>query len=121
MKEQRSSYRIMDLDQTERPRERLPAQSCDRDRTPAAVENPVERPSIHSPEDCAALVQYEMSALEQEELWTLLLDIRNQVLDIEKVYRGSLTSSQVRVGELFNPNSQFDSRCCVFDKFTYCN
>jgi DNA repair protein RadC len=42
-----------------------------------------------------------MSALEQEELWTLLLDIRNQVLDIEKVYRGSLTSSQVRVGELF--------------------
>ncbi|MFC1879341.1 hypothetical protein ACFLZW_05455 [Chloroflexota bacterium] len=33
------------------------------------VEAPEERPAIHSPEDAAALVQYEMSALEQEELW----------------------------------------------------
>lgn len=65
------------------------------------VESPDERPSIHSPEDVAALVQYEMGALEQEELWVLLLDIRNHVLDIDKIYRGSLTSSQVRVGELF--------------------
>jgi DNA repair protein RadC len=165
MKEQCSSYRIMDLDQTERPRERLerlgpqslskaellaillrtgvPGENavqvgqrllkefgglagihrasfqevCDQHGIGAAkacqlkaaieighrlrIESPEERPSIHSPEDGAALVQYEMSALEQEELWTLLLDIRNQVLDIEKVYRGSLTSSQVRVGELF--------------------
>ena len=42
-----------------------------------------------------------MSALEQEELWVMLLNIRNQVLDIDKLYRGSLTTSQVRVGELF--------------------
>jgi DNA repair protein RadC len=47
------------------------------------------------------LVQYEMSALEQEELRVLLLDIRNRVLDTVTVYRGSINSSQVRVGELF--------------------
>ena len=64
---------------------------------------PEERPTIHSPADAAALVQYEMSALEQEELRVLLLDTRNQVLSIETIYKGSLNSSQVRVGELFKP------------------
>lgn len=65
------------------------------------VEAPEERPSISSPADAAALVQYEMSALEQEELRVILLDTRNHVIDIEKIYRGSLNSSQVRIGELF--------------------
>jgi DNA repair protein RadC len=65
------------------------------------VEAPEERPTIHSPADAAALLQYEMSALEQEELRVILLDTRNRVMDITSVYRGSLNSSQVRVGELF--------------------
>jgi DNA repair protein RadC len=65
------------------------------------VEAPEERPTIHSPADAASLVQYEMSALEQEELRVILLDTRNRVLDISSVYRGSLNSSQIRVGELF--------------------
>jgi DNA repair protein RadC len=65
------------------------------------VEAPEERPTISSPADAAALVQYEMSALEQEELRVILLDTRNHVEDIIKVYRGSLNSSQVRIGELF--------------------
>jgi DNA repair protein RadC len=65
------------------------------------VEAPEERPAIHSPAEAATLVQYEMSALEQEELRVILLDTRNRVMDIASVYRGSLNSSQVRVGELF--------------------
>lgn len=60
-----------------------------------------ERISIHNPGDAAALVQHPMSALEQEELWVLLLDTRNRVLRTESIYKGSLNSSQVRVGELF--------------------
>jgi DNA repair protein RadC len=60
-----------------------------------------EQDSIHSPEDAAQLILYEMSALDQEELWVLLLDTRNHILATETVYRGSLNSSQVRVGELF--------------------
>jgi DNA repair protein RadC len=64
-------------------------------------ESPEQRPVIHSPADAAAFVQYDMSALEQEELRVILLDTRNQILQIESVYRGSLNSSQVRVGELF--------------------
>jgi DNA repair protein RadC len=63
--------------------------------------NPEERPSIHSPADAAALVQYEMSALLQEHLRVINLDTRNRVINIEKVYVGSLNASTVRVGELF--------------------
>jgi DNA repair protein RadC len=165
MKEQSTTYRIMDLDKSERPRERLArlgpqvlskaellaillrtgvpgenavqvgqrllnefgglaglhrapfeevcaqhgigeAKAC---QIKAAIElghrlrleAPEERHAVHSPEDAAILVQYEMGALEQEELWVILLDIRNRLLDIDKIYRGSLTHSQVRVGELF--------------------
>ncbi|MBN2550011.1 MAG: DNA repair protein RadC [Anaerolineales bacterium] len=165
MKEQNATYRIMDLDETERPRERLaqlgpqalsqaeliaillrvgvpgenavqvaqrllsefgglvglhrasydeicqqhglgPAKAA---QLKAAIElgrrltleTPEERPAIHSPADAAGLVQYEMGALEQEELRVMLLDTRNRVQDIITVYRGSVNSSQVRVGELF--------------------
>jgi DNA repair protein RadC len=66
-----------------------------------AIEAPEERPAIHSPSDAADLVLYEMGALEQEELRVFLLDIRNRVDRILTVYKGSLNTSQVRVGELF--------------------
>lgn len=66
-----------------------------------AIETPQERPAVHSPADAAGMIQYEMSALEQEELWVLLLDTRNRMIHTEKVYRGSLNVSMVRVGELF--------------------
>jgi len=77
------------------------------------LESPEEKLVINSPADAAALVQYEMSALEQEHLRVILLDRRNRVLAIVEVYKGnrvlaivevykgSVNSSQVRVGELF--------------------
>ncbi len=68
-----------------------------------AVESPEERPSVNSPADAAALVSYEMAALEQEHLRVILLDTRNRVLEVAEVYKGSVNSSQVHVGELFKP------------------
>lgn len=65
------------------------------------VDAPDEKMTINSPADAAALVHYEMSALEQEHLRVILLDRRNRVLEIVEVYKGSVSSSQVRVGELF--------------------
>lgn len=67
------------------------------------IESPEERPTIHSPADAAALVQYEMAALEQEHLRVILLDTRNHVMDIVELYHGSLNASVVRVGEVFKP------------------
>ena len=60
-----------------------------------------ERPTINSPADAAALVQHEMGLLEKEHLRTLLMDRRNHVMDIVEIYQGSVSSSQVRVGEIF--------------------
>src|ERR1700752_254297 len=65
------------------------------------LESPEERPMINSPADAAALVSYEMSALEQEHLRVLLLDRRNRVLETVEVYKSSVDSSQVRIGEVF--------------------
>lgn len=62
-----------------------------------------ERPTINSPADAAALVQYEMGLLEQEHLRVILLDQRNRVLDIVEVYQGSVNSAQVRIAEVFKP------------------
>jgi DNA repair protein RadC len=64
---------------------------------------PDERPTINSPADAAALVAYEMSAMEQEHLRVILLDTRNRVLEIVEIYIGSVNSSQIHVGEIFKP------------------
>ena len=63
------------------------------------IEEP--KPGIHCPKDIADLVQYEMGMLEQEELWVLLLNTRNRVIDIHKLYRGTKNQSTVLVGEIF--------------------
>jgi DNA repair protein RadC len=66
-----------------------------------AVAVPEERPVIRSPREVVNLVSSEMSLLDQEELWLLLLNTKNQVLAIRRVYRGTINSSSVRVAELF--------------------
>jgi DNA repair protein RadC len=63
--------------------------------------HPDERPIIQSPEDAAALVQYEMSAFAQEHLWVILVDTRHRVIAVDKLYTGSLNASTVRISELF--------------------
>jgi DNA repair protein RadC len=62
---------------------------------------PEERVKIQSPEDAASLLLHEMGALEREHLRVLLLDTRNQLIRTVEVYRGSLNSSFIRVGEIF--------------------
>lgn len=63
--------------------------------------NPGERRQVHSPRDIANLVKGEMSTLEQEHLRVLLLSTKNHVLGTHDVYRGSLNTVGVRIGELF--------------------
>jgi DNA repair protein RadC len=66
-------------------------------------EPPEERPVVNSPADAAALVQHEMSLLEQEYLKVMVLNTRNHVLDIVEITHGSVNSSQVRVAEVLRP------------------
>ena len=67
----------------------------------ALVPIPDERPQITTPSDAAQLLMVEMSSLEQEEVRTLLLDTRNRVICAPMLYRGSLSSCGVRIGEMF--------------------
>jgi len=60
-----------------------------------------QKPAILSPDDAAALVKFEMSILEQEELRVMLLDTRYRLIEIVQLYRGSLNASAVRIGEVF--------------------
>ncbi len=63
-----------------------------------------ELPVIRAPADAAALLAPRMAHLEQEALYVLLLNTRNRVIgDPVEIYRGSLNTSLVRVGEVFRP------------------
>ena len=62
-----------------------------------------ERLRVTSPADGARVVMGRMAHLQQEELWVILLDTRNHVLDIRAIYKGSLNTSVVRIGEVFRP------------------
>ncbi|MGH2582267.1 MAG: RadC family protein [Anaerolineales bacterium] len=66
-----------------------------------SILEPEAKPTISNPADAAAMVQYEMSALETEHLRAILLDTRNHVIEIVEIYRGSLNSTNVRVAEVF--------------------
>lgn len=66
-----------------------------------ALEDTVEKPFLGSPKLVFDLVQYEMAAFSQEHLWVINLDTRNHLLKIERLYKGSLNASTVRVGEIF--------------------
>jgi DNA repair protein RadC len=60
-----------------------------------------DAPTVHVPEDAAALVMSDMAHLVKEELRVILLNQRNQIKGIETVYLGSVSTSQVRVAEVF--------------------
>jgi DNA repair protein RadC len=67
----------------------------------AALASHEQKPQIRTPGDAAQLLMHAMATLEQEEVHTLLLDTRNRVLARVMIYRGSLNTASMRIGELF--------------------
>jgi DNA repair protein RadC len=59
------------------------------------------KPVIRSPQDAAGLVATEMSLLTEEELRVMVLDTKNQVLTVHRVYRGTVASAPLRTAEVF--------------------
>ncbi len=62
---------------------------------------PTGRFAIRSPADIADRLILQMGRLEREELRVVILDTKNHVLRVQTVYQGNVSSSLVRVGELF--------------------
>lgn len=64
-------------------------------------EGPGEPVTIGRPDDVYEYVRYEMTGLEKEQMWVLLLNTRNHVMHVDKLTSGSVNSSVVRVAEVF--------------------
>ncbi|MEA2518885.1 MAG: repair protein RadC [Chloroflexota bacterium] len=62
---------------------------------------PSGRWTIRSPRDVADRLMLQMGRLEREELRVVLLNTKNVVLRVATIYQGNVSSSLVRVGELF--------------------
>jgi DNA repair protein RadC len=62
---------------------------------------PSARWTVRSPRDVADRLVLQMGRLEREELRVVLLNTKNVVLRVATVYQGNVSSSLVRVGELF--------------------
>ena len=75
--------------------------------------NPGDRPQVRSPKDIANLFKAEMSALGQEHLKVLLLNTKNHIIASPDVYRGSLSTVGVRVGEVFREAIRQNSNALV--------
>lgn len=77
------------------------------------AETPEMKPQVRSPADAANLVMSEMCWLEQEQLRTLLLDTKNRIVGSPVVYKGSLNTSLIRVGELFREAIRANSAAMI--------
>jgi len=62
---------------------------------------PAGRWTVRSPADVADRLILQMGRLEREELRVVMLNTKNVVLRVATVYQGNVSSSLVRVGELF--------------------
>jgi DNA repair protein RadC len=67
----------------------------------AVMAAPEDRLQLSTPGDAARLLSLDMSRLEQEHLRVVLLNVKNCVLGVHEVYKGSVNASLVRVGEVF--------------------
>ncbi len=67
----------------------------------AGLQEENDRLIINSSQDVFDLVSYEMSAFDHEELWVLNVDTRHRLVAIDRLYKGSLNSSTVRISEVF--------------------
>ena len=62
---------------------------------------PSTRWTVRSPADVADRLVLQMGRLEREELRVVLLNTKNVVLRVATVYQGNVSTSLVRIGELF--------------------
>lgn len=75
----------------------------------AVADWPAARWVIRSPRDVAERLVLQMARLEREELRVVLLNTKNVVLRVSTVYVGNVSSSLVRVGEVFRDAVRLDA------------
>lgn len=79
----------------------------------SALLRPRQREKIRSPTDAAAMLMVEMGHLDQQELWIVLLNIKNHIEGVVTIYRGSIDRSLVRVSEIYKPALRRNSAAII--------
>jgi DNA repair protein RadC len=74
---------------------------------------PEERPLVRSPEDIYNLLGGEMEVLDQEHLRVVLLTTRTQIMAVNEVYKGNVSSAIVRVAEVMREPVRHNAPCFV--------
>ena len=62
---------------------------------------PEARPLVDSPDTAARLLLPELAYAEQEHVKVVLIDTRNTVIATPTIYKGTLNTTSIRVGEIF--------------------
>ncbi len=62
---------------------------------------PEARPQVRSANDVAQLLMAELAYADQEHVKVVLIDTRNYVISMPTIYKGSLNTAHIRIGELF--------------------
>lgn len=63
--------------------------------------SPEDRPHVDSPETVVRLLMSELAYAEQEYVKAVLVDTRNTVIAMPTIYKGTLNTTSIRVGEIF--------------------
>ena len=68
-----------------------------------SMQQPEKRFQIKSADDAANVVRMELMFLDHEEMHILILDTKNQLVELIKRYKGTVNSSVLRSAEIFRP------------------
>ena len=68
-----------------------------------SMQQPDKRFQIKSADDAANVVRMEMMFLDHEQMHILVLDTKNQLVELIKRYKGTVNSSVLRSAEVFRP------------------
>lgn len=68
-----------------------------------SMEQPDKKFQVRSADDAASLLRMELMHLDHEEMYILILDTKNQVIEKIKSYKGTVNSSVLRSAEIFRP------------------
>ena len=68
---------------------------------------------IARPEDVRNLIKLKLSGLEHEEFHVIWLTTQNQVIEIQKVFRGTISQASVYPRELAKEGLKRNAACCI--------
>ena len=75
---------------------------------------PIDRDQVKSPHDIASHLMVRSGPMCQEEFNCVCLNTKNRVQKIHTVYKGSLNSAMIRVGEAFREPIRLNSAAVIF-------